>query len=234
VTTTPATTEPPVTTTPATTTITSYAEPNKYIPFEIVENALNDDEPYIVLTEETGTLISAEELQAIKDNGVPVQIELPNGLVIIIDPEKISDDANHLDINIDIVIANEETNVRNVIILANSIIILPNAKGEFGFEIKFTLTAEQLKNAGLNRDNIKLRHVDDNGKYSERGKLKINNDGSAQITIDHASFYVLSANKTESGSNNNPYTSVTICIVPALLAGGALTLSRKKKTDKKG
>jgi hypothetical protein len=79
----------------------------------------------------------------------------------------------------------------------NAIVIAPNFSGEFGFEIEFNFTAEQLAEAGINGENVRLFHVDYDGNVTDKGQATVNDDGSITFVLDRASFYVLSEEKPE-------------------------------------
>jgi hypothetical protein len=134
----------------------------------------NTDPPAIV-----NNVLSTETLQAIKQAGVLVKIELSCGMIITIDPQTITDTSRSININISIEV-NE-----------GGIIILPDNHGEFGLELNFNVTANELSEAGLSADNARLFHVDENGKVTVGGSINRNADGSVTITISHASHYIL-------------------------------------------
>ncbi|MCL2019692.1 MAG: hypothetical protein FWG70_08040 [Oscillospiraceae bacterium] len=92
---------------------------------------------------------------------------------------------------------------------------------------------------------MKLFHVDHEGRITDLGKLRLNADGSIEITISHASYYIIAENPPEgtapvantaddrtADTEGNPYTS-TVAVsgfIPAILAGAGSTaaISRKK------
>lgn len=150
-----------------------------------------------------GRVLGTGAIEDIKKGKVTINLKLLNGLVISIDPDKITSSARETDLNIEI----EVTNTGNQIdgIPANSIVIRPVEHGAFGFEISFIVTTEQLSEAGLNGNSAKLFHIDENGKAIEDGRFTRNADGSVTIAINHASYYVLSEEKPVINSNtSNP------------------------------
>jgi hypothetical protein len=181
----------------------------------------------------------------IREGGKDIEIVLVNGLEITIDSAKITDKARSIDLNIDISIAN---NTRNIP-------IFPKAHGEFGFEISFTLSAEQIAEAGLNGNDVHLFYVDTDGSSTNKGKIKPNADGSVTISIDRASHYVLSVdtnndvtstssvNSTEAlntqstvtsppsnqRNDNNPSTGVMLGFIPLIITTGIILVSKKRK-----
>jgi hypothetical protein len=121
-----------------------------------------------------------------------------------------------------------------VTVPANSIVINPNFYGEFGFDIQFMFTAEQLANAGINGNNIRLYHANHNGAVTEKERLRLNSDGSVNFTIGHASFYILSE-ETPIGSaaESNPHTGTVIGFTAVTFAGIVLIASRRRKNYNK-
>jgi len=109
-----------------------------------------------------------------------------------IDPASITDDAKSVDLNMDIILTSQATQVGNLKIPANSIAIIPNTHGSFGFDIAITFTAAQLTNARINGNNITLFYINENGKAVDMDKARLNDDGSIIIVINHASYYILS------------------------------------------
>jgi hypothetical protein len=110
--------------------------------------------------------------------------------VITIDPQRITDPATNVNVNINIEITDPDDKIEGM--PGNSILIQPEHHGEFGLEISFDISAEDLAGAGLNSDNVRLFHVDDNGVVTEEGRVVRNADGSVTIGITHASYWVLS------------------------------------------
>ena len=146
-------------------------------------------------TPQFGDLISEEALDGIKANGITVNIILQNGKIITIDPSRITTDARSIDLNIDIEITNQGNQISGI--PANSIVIRPFEHGEFGFEIGFDITAEEMQLAGLNGSNARLYHFDNNGNVVQDGRVTRNADGSVTIGINRASYYVLSESVPE-------------------------------------
>jgi hypothetical protein len=115
---------------------------------------------------------------------------LPCGRIISIDPSRITEVARAIDLNIDVEITTQGNQIAGI--PANSIVIRPVEHGEFGFEISFDITAEEIAEAGLNGNNVKLFYIDGDGKVTEYDKIRLNPDGSITVTISHSSLYVLS------------------------------------------
>jgi hypothetical protein len=157
------------------------------IPAEILTTALESDTPIITLTESTGTIITEELLQIIIESEKVVQFELPNGLTVTIDPEKITDIPESFNLNVGLQVTATACETLNL--PANSIVITPAEHGEFGFELSITIPEEKLQ--GLPANGIRLFHIDEDGKVSTKGRSDRNSDGSMTITIDSASRYVI-------------------------------------------
>ncbi|MCL2018875.1 MAG: leucine-rich repeat domain-containing protein [Oscillospiraceae bacterium] len=227
----------------------------EYIYFndEIILEALKDENPVIDLseTETDSKLISADMLQAIAESGKDVEIVLENGFTYTILADSITPEARAFYLNVDIYFTNDATTIDGVAISANSIVIDPNFLGEFGFDIKITFTAEQLRENGIiDGNNVSLFHIDHNGNVTDLGKVGMNPDGSVEFTINHASYYVLAeaapegaillppqqAPEPQSSDNKNPPTGVTTGLANAILSGTAVTFItiKKRKFRKKG
>ncbi|MCL2078203.1 MAG: S8 family serine peptidase [Oscillospiraceae bacterium] len=242
----------PTTTSPTTTEPAPETTPSDYIEDNVIFEALEADNPVIDLKETDSTIISADMLQAIAESGKDVDFILDNGFKFTILSDSISPDAGAFDLNIDIYLTNQAESIDGVKISANSIIVNPNFTGEFGFEIRFEFTAAQLKEKGINGNNVKLFHVDHDRKITDMGKVKLNADGSVEFTISHASYYILAedvsedvaidisitdaTDETAAGArvdgNENPATGVAVGFTAAIIAGGAVVLSKKSRKCK--
>jgi hypothetical protein len=133
-------------------------------------------------------------------------------------------------LNIEINLTSRAEVIDGVNIPANSIVINPNFSGEFGFEIQFTFTAEQLAEKGIDGNNVKLFHVDYDGNITDLGRLRLNADGSVEFTISHASYYILAEEAPTAPENDgNPTTIVTISFTAVFISGAALIISGKKQ-----
>jgi hypothetical protein len=165
---------------------TTTADPDR-------DPALPPELPVVQLSELEGSVIDENVLIAIAESGTDVVVELSSGLRFTIIANSIDVDkvvAFDLDIEVD---ATDRAEVINGARMpGNSIVLQPNFSGEFGFEIEFTFTAEQLAEQGIKGNNISLFHVDYDGKVTDMGRVRLNNDGSVNFTISHASFYILS------------------------------------------
>ncbi|MCL2019004.1 MAG: dockerin type I domain-containing protein [Oscillospiraceae bacterium] len=181
----------------------------------VIENALKGDNPRIVLDEDTGSVISEDALDMIKDSDKVVEIELESGLVITIDPDSITNNAKAIDLNIEIALTSTGNQIPGV--PANTLAITPppTTHGEFGFTISFNITEEELLNAGINGNaSVKLYYGNADGTFTDMNQnIKRNPDGSITVSISKFSFYVLSElnldttkpeNNNNGGNNYNP------------------------------
>jgi len=178
-----------------------------------------------------------------------LEIELPNGIVIRIDPDLITDNVRSIDLNIGVTITQQATTVNNVLFPANAIILAPAASGEFGFTISFDISAEKLAEAGLNGQNVRLFYIATDGTVTELDRIRRNADGSVTISINRASRYVLSetapqtvTNETTRPPHNVPQTGVDRSILLPIIAlslgilfivGAEFYRRRLKKTAKR-
>ncbi|MCL2627856.1 MAG: hypothetical protein FWD44_04065 [Oscillospiraceae bacterium] len=187
-----------------------------------IEDALNNGTP-LVIAEGGSTTISAANLQAIKAQENPLDIALPSGLTITINPASITANAKATDLNIAVNAVSTATAVNGASVPANSIVIAPTATGEFGFTIEFTISAAELTAAGLKADEVKLYYINANGQVrSDVGEVAVNSDGSATVKIKQASRYVL-ANESTPPISRVPQTSdnnLTILWIGLMLTSG--------------
>jgi Leucine-rich repeat (LRR) protein len=165
------------------------------IPDNKITDALEQDEPLIKIEEGESTVISEDALQAIKDSEGTLTIVLPNGREITIRGEDISDNPKSIDLNFDVVITSSATAVYGVNVPANSVVIIPEASGEFGFTFSFTISAAELAAAGLNGNTVGLFHISSAGVITNRAnqQLRRNSDGSVTLSLSSASRCVLSS-----------------------------------------
>ncbi|MCL2634654.1 MAG: hypothetical protein FWD34_09105 [Oscillospiraceae bacterium] len=221
--------------TPGTTTGAQEIEYDEadFIDEETFLEMLDDGIIYIAeLLKEGGTVVSAELLQVIKENGEDITVVLENGMTFTIIADSITADAKAFDLNIEIELLSKAEEVQGVKLPANSMVISPNFVGAFGFEIEFKFTAAQLAAAGVKGNNLKLWYVDYFGQVTDSGKLKINSDGSVEFKINSASYYVLSEEAPISRVlvvEENPGTGISIAVASFILVGGTAAIFRKRR-----
>jgi hypothetical protein len=157
----------------------------------VIEEILSKEIPVIVLEEIAGSLLSAEMLLVIYENGKDVEVILQNGFSYTIAADSIEpDEVRDFDLDVAVSVNSRVIQMNGAKLPGNSIVIAPNFVGEFGFELVLTVTAQQLQDAGLDGDKVKLFYVDYNGKVTEQSGLVRNADGSVGVTLTHSSFYV--------------------------------------------
>ncbi|MCL2662466.1 MAG: hypothetical protein FWE83_03955, partial [Oscillospiraceae bacterium] len=152
------------------------------------------------------TIIDADVFLAIAEAGVDVVVVLPSGFTFTIIASSITGDVGAFDLNIGVDVVHTEAQRETlgggiVNVAENSLVFMPNFHGEFGFEIVFNITAGQLEYAGIESETALHFHVCAVGEVTEKDQPRLNNDGSVDITISHASFHVL--------SNEAPFTVET-------------------------
>jgi len=214
--------------------------PPQTIPDSVITGALNDDNPSIKLEEGDPTTISEDELQAIRDSGKTIEIELPNGVVVSIDPDTITDGARAIDLNIGVIITSQATTVNNTVVPANSIVLAPPTHGEFGFVLNIHITAQLLADAGLNGANVRFFYISSTGVVTEQSRITRNADGSVTISIDRASQYVLSSTppvRTGGAPQTGDYRTILLPLIMITLGslgiGGLVFHNRRMKKAEK-
>jgi len=191
---------------------------------------------------EDNTLLSLNAISEIANADAPVEFILANGLNISIDPASITDNAQAINLNIDFAITSAGNQVAGI--PANSIALFPSASGDFGFEINIHITADQLAQAGLKGNNVKLFYVSGD-TIRDMGKARLNADGSVTVVIDSASHYILSdqdiavvaaevgltvVEDAPARTDRNPITGVVLSFAGFAVAGTvALTAKKLKK-----
>ncbi|MDR1754103.1 MAG: NPXTG-anchored protein, partial [Eubacterium sp.] len=212
---------------------------------EIISEAIKSDDSIVYLNEKDGSVISGESLKAIKNAGKEITFVLDNGFKIKINPDKISDNVKSIDLNMQIAAVGDKPDIINdILVSANSIIVIPSAKGEFGFEIIVEITAQMLEEAGLTDKEIYLYYISDNGVISSLGQMSKTANGTIEFPISHASYYLLSgvspddilsaetraADETGHTGGGNPNTGVSAIPAGLLISAAAIVIFRKKKT----
>jgi hypothetical protein len=134
-------------------------------------------------------------IEEIADNGDLVKIMLDCGRIVTIDPDSITDTIRTLNLNVEIEVTDPRNKGEGM--PDNSILIRPAEHGDFGLEISYDISAEELEEAGLNPNRLRLFHVDNDGEVVEEGRVTRNADGSVTISITRASKWVLSETAPE-------------------------------------
>jgi len=139
------------------------------------------------------TNITVSDLQKIKASGGVLDIQLPNGVHISIPAASIGNSPVPIDLNIVLTSTTTSTTVNGAQVPANSLIINPTAHGEFGFTVQIHIPVSALAAAGLGSGNLNLFYVRADGTVVNYGAIQRLSDGSAIVSISHASQYYLSS-----------------------------------------
>jgi hypothetical protein len=127
----------------------------------------------------------------VRNSKAPITENLSNGLVVSVNPASIGDDVTNLNFNVGIQFTNKAERIDNEVIPANSIVIDPMIKGEFGFEMEINIPKDALNESGIKGNNLNVLYIAHDGTVQSHGKVKLNKDGSVTIVIDRASSYAL-------------------------------------------
>jgi len=210
-----------------TTSIGIIGNPEDYqiIEDEAFNEILSSSNPTLILSETEGTVLTAEMLMALYISGKNLTVVLDNGFSYTIINSSIQFGADMFDLNVNVFITETSETVNNVAISADSLLIIPNHRGYFGFDIEFNFTVEQLEASGISIDSAKLYYVGGNREIIEKDEFVINADGSVTVVINNASFYVFSnespvaviapPHTEQAVQNNNQASSVFDDIVAA-------------------
>lgn len=165
---------------------------------------------------------------------------------IEIDPSLI-DEVREIDLTMDITVTDEETDIDDVAVPANAIVISPAQKGDFGMTISVTIPASSLE--GLDTDNLKLYYISDDGETELiDDNVAVNADGSVSVAISHASQYVITDEELgaadeddavveevedeeaeEVVTDTNPGTGVMLSTAVISICAAVVFASRKRK-----
>ena len=172
---------------------------------------------------------------------------------IEIDPSLI-EEVKEIDLTMNITVADKETDVDDVTVPANAIVIAPAQKGEFGMTVKVTIPAASVE--GLDTENLKLYYISDDGKVElVDSNVAINADGSVSVSISHASQYVITDEELETddavieeddddtivedddvvaeddapAADTNPGTGVMLSTAAVLACAAVAVVSKKRK-----
>jgi hypothetical protein len=158
-------------------------------------------------------------------------------------------------LNIAVYLTTRNETINGVSVPANAMLIMPPTHGEFGFAIEFRFSALQLLGQGFNNNNsLDLYHIDEQGRATKVSDSYLTRSGGGiTVRIDHASFYVLSAEpliaddsgdkpatpqapnrpSTPSGGVPNPETGIVPSATPLVIMGGLVVVTTKMKRRKK-
>ena len=168
---------------------------------------------------------------------------------IEIDPSLI-ETVKEIDLTMDITVTDDETDVDDVTVPANAIIIAPAQSGDFGMTVKVTIPAASVE--GLDTDNLKLYYISDDGEVELiDSNVKVNADGSVSVSISHASKYVVTDEDLvsaedddavideveddddevteEAPADTNPGTGVMLSTAAMFACAAVAVISKKRK-----
>lgn len=169
-------------------------EPVSTVSDEIVGGLADGEEAtvYVEPASNGSITVKKDAIGEIKNSGAVVTfVNESDGYTITIDPESITD-VKAIDLAMDVSVAGKNGETENgVDIPAGAIIIAPKQSGDFGMTLKVTLTAESLKELGINMNNLKLYYISDDGKVTDMTSALTVENGSVSILISHASEYVI-------------------------------------------
>lgn len=169
---------------------------------------------------------------------------------IEIDPSLI-EEVKEIDLTMNITVVDEETDVDDVTVSKNSIVIAPAQSGAFGMTVKVTIPAAFVE--GLDTDSLKLYYISDDGDVELiEDDVKVNADGSVSVSISHASKYVITdedllaseedddvaieeveedddEEEVEAPADTNPGTGVMLSTAAMLACAAVAVVSKKRK-----
>ena len=193
----------------------SAAKPAAVVTDSYITEALKAATVAPVYVSDKKAVVTKDAIAAIKAANKPVTFVAPNCSVTI-DPAKITSVKADLDLSMAITASTAATTVSSVAVPANSIVIAPAAKGEFGVELSITISKETLK--GIDLSKAKMYYISDDGKVQELSDLTVNADGSITVKISHASKYVLSATPLANATSTAVTTAAAATTVAATAA----------------
>ncbi len=178
-----------------------------------------------IYIQDTQARLDADAVAALQNASAPVNFKAPSYWVTI-DPKSITE-VKAIDLSLAITATSAPTSVSNVAVPANAIVIAPAAKGEFGLALTVIIPPETLQN--IDPSKAKLYYISDSGELTELGGLVLRTDGSASITITHASQYVIAeqapvVSGAAGADEKNPVTGnrVPYALIAAAMAASGL------------
>ncbi len=184
-----------------------------------------------VNVESDGASLTKSAVEAVKASGLALEVKTEEGTTIAISAEELKKVNSSIDLGMGVDSAKAEVKLDKVTVPANSVMIQPAAKGEFGFSVKVTVKAPE----GVTKDNAKLFYVDGDKvtEVKDKDAITVDANGNATITINHASYYVITSGtvkaeadgKENNNKEDNVNTGVTLPIALVALAGGSVAVS---------
>jgi hypothetical protein len=173
-----------------------------------------------VETSDFSSTLTADDLEAIRESGEVIRIELDCGRIVTIDPDTITNISGSIDLNVNIDIVDiDEWDALDVPL--ESLVIQPAHHGNFGFSVSYTITKAELTAAGIEVDeDVDLFYVDADGHIVDGvGTLIVNSNGSVTVTINSASKYVVTKPRLGifSSKNRTPAVADALAILRNLV-----------------
>ena len=168
-----------------------------------IMDAITSDKLYFVEIElDTDTKLDKYGITLLKDQGLDVFLKklFPNGVAgartynVAIDAKQVAKMPESFDFGTAIMKTDEDgkiivgNTIIDYVIAEGSYIIMPVAKGDFGFEYDLEF------NAG-SKDYKYLYYISDKGDVTDATKSLTNQNGTITFSMSHASAYVLTAEK---------------------------------------
>lgn len=225
----------------------------------IIASAIANGEDIVIPVAEdsTGKLVIKKDLIAlIKSSGITVTLEVTSAdnftYYITIDPATI-DKVVDIDVAMELVVADEGSEISGVEIPEGSLVIAPSQKGDFGMVLLVTIPANEL--ADLDLDDASMFYISDNGNISDvSAALSVNADDSVSVALSHASAYVITTADftgdvdadedwgkidddddddddliVDVANDANPHTGVTLAFGAIAASAAAVAITAKKR-----
>jgi hypothetical protein len=122
-------------------------------------------------------------------------------------------------------LADDSSGIEGVELPANFILISSELHGDLGIELPIEITAEQLREARLDLNNVSLYYISAEITVTELpNAVTVNDDGSVTITVSHFSTYVLSETPPliNEISQSNPNIFLIVGLIAAVVIIGVL------------
>jgi len=164
----------------------SADEPAALVTADFVQSIVKKDNP-TVYVKDTQAELKKSAVAELKKSDKPVTF-VASSYSVTIDPTTIKK-VKSIDVSMDISANTAESKVSGVTVPENSVVIEPAMSGDFGLSLTVTIPKATLANVDVTK--AKVYYISDSGEVTELGALSVAADGSASITISHASQYVI-------------------------------------------
>lgn len=144
-----------------------------------------------MITLPNGTL-TEEAVQQIRDKSGIVQVlvgEGTNAQIVLVNADTLGANPRMFDMSITAAATTDATRPKGA--PKNSVLVTPQDKnGAFGLELGHIVTSQQLAEAGLTADSLRVFRIEGNFIVNG-GKVTPNDDGSVVVWIEHGASFVL-------------------------------------------